>query len=61
MKNNIKFVFFFFGLLLLASCNGPIGYAIHVAKTDTHTRSYNTNEEADDDTVRFVIHKNQEI
>ena len=58
MKNTILYVSLLFGLLLMTSCNGPIGYAIHVAKTDTHTRSYNTNEEADDDTVRFVIHKN---
>ena len=57
MKNTILYVSLLFGLLLMTSCNGPIGYAIHVAKTDTHTRSYNTNEEADDDTVRFVIHK----
>ena len=58
MNNTILYVSLLFGLLLMTSCNGPIGYAIHVAKTDTHTRSYNTNEEADDDTVRFVIHKN---
>ena len=58
MKNTILFVPLLFGLLLMTSCDGPIGYAIHVAKTDTHTRSYNTNEESDDDTVRFVIHKN---
>jgi hypothetical protein len=58
MNNTIIYVSLLFGLLLMTSCNGPIGYAIHVAKTDTHTRSYNTNEEADDDTVRFVIHKN---
>lgn len=58
MKNILLFISLLFGLLLMTSCNGPIGYAIHVAKTDTHTRSYNTNEEADDDTVRFVIHKN---
>ena len=57
MKNTILYVSLLFVLLLMTSCNGPIGYAIHVAKTDTHTRSYNTNEEADDDTVRFVIHK----
>ena len=57
MNNTILYVSLLFGLLLMTSCNGPIGYAIHVAKTDTHTRSYNTNEEADDDTVRFVIHK----
>lgn len=58
MKNTILYVLLLFGLLLLASCDGPIGYAIHVEMTDTHQRKYNTNEEADDDTVRFVIHKN---
>lgn len=42
----------------MASCNGIIGYAIHVEKTDTHTRRYNDNNEVDDDTIRFVINEN---
>ena len=42
----------------MTSCDGPIGYVVHVEKTDTHTRSYRDNEEVDDDTIRFVINKN---
>ena len=58
MKTKLHLILMAIMALSMVSCNGPIGYAIHVAKTDTHMRSYNTNEAADDDTVRFVIHKN---
>ena len=58
MKNLILNITLFAALMMtLASCNGVVGYVIHRAKTDTHSRSYKTNEEAEDDTVRFIIHK----
>lgn len=58
MKNLILNITLFAALMMtLASCNGVVGYAIHMARTDTLSRSYKTNEEAEDDTVRFVIHK----
>lgn len=44
--------------ILMTSCNGIIGYAIHMEKIDNHMRSYNDNEEVEDDTIRFVINKN---
>ncbi len=41
----------------MTSCNGRIGYAIHAMKIDNHMRSYNVNDEVEDDTIRFVISK----
>ena len=48
MKTKLHLILMAIMALSMVSCNGPIGYAIHVAKTDTHMRSYNTNEDADD-------------
>ena len=44
-------------VVLMASCDGIIGYAIHMQKTDTHQYRYNDNEDVEDDTIRFVVNK----
>lgn len=58
MKKILKTIALIAMSSLMASCDGPIGYAIHVQKTDNHMRRYNDNEDVDDDTIRFVINKN---
>ena len=47
--------------LAMISCDGPIGYIIHTLKTDSQCYSYNTCDTIKDDTIRFVISKNNEM
>ena len=47
--------------VVLTSCDGPVGYAIHAQKIDNHMRRYNINEGVDDDTIRFVINDRNQI
>ena len=47
--------------LAMISCDGPIGYIIHKLKTDTQCYSYNTTDTIKDDTIRFVISKNNRM
>ena len=43
MKNLILNITLFAALMMmLASCNGVVGYAIHMARTDTHSVSSST-------------------
>ena len=58
MKELRKLVALIATALVMASCDGIIGYAIHVQKTDTHMRRFNDNNEVDDDTIRFDINEN---
>ena len=57
MNKLFKILLLFVAAVSIASCDGPMGYAIHVKKTDNHVRRYNTNDEVEDDTIRFVINK----
>jgi len=43
--------------ILMTSCDGIIGYAIHTQKIDNHNRRYNINDEVEDDTIHFVLNK----
>ena len=47
--------------LAMISCDGPIGYLIHVNKTDKRCYEYRSNDEVDDDTIRFVIGKENQM
>ena len=58
MKELRKLVALIATAAVMTSCDGIIGYAIHVQKTDTHMRRYNDNDEVDDDTIRFVVNEN---
>lgn len=61
MKKLLKIMAILVASSFMASCDGTIGYAIHREKTDNHMRRYDTNQEVDDDTVRFVVDKRNQM
>ena len=45
----------------MASCDGIVGYAIHMKKIDDGMRRYNLNEGVEDDTIRFVVNDRNQM
>ncbi len=61
MRKLVKSILLIVATVAMTSCNGVVGYEVQKSKIDNGTCSYNDNKEVDNDTIYFVINKQNQM
>ena len=61
MRKLVNCILLIVATVAMTSCNGVVGYEVQKSKIDNGTCSYNDNKEVDNDTIYFVINKQNQM